>query len=231
MPSQNLFRRVVLKAESRGMVVNRSKTKILCVSDAQTYKARVHIYDSEGNKLESGSHLKVLGFHMDSRPSAHAHVQAMRLRMRDTVWILPHLKITGFSEPELATVYRTIIRPILDSCAVVYHPMLTDEQDQIVERMQAQALKCIYGYTNSYAVMREKAGVTTHRARRTSCVTNSLRRHQKTQIPGVVPSQDRQVWATWRGVPGPAVQLPAVLLPMPSEWEAWEDLWTEEQEV
>ena len=44
--------------------------------------------------------------------------------------------------------------------------MLNDEQDQEVERMQAQALKCIYGYTDSYATMREKAGVTTHRARR-----------------------------------------------------------------
>ena len=47
-----------------------------------------------------------------------------------------------------------------------YHPMLTDEQDQAVERLQAQALKNIYGYRDSYAVMRKKAGVTTHRARR-----------------------------------------------------------------
>ena len=42
---------------------------------------------------------------------------------------------------ELATVYRTVIRPILDYCAVVYHPMLSDEQDQAVERLQARALK------------------------------------------------------------------------------------------
>ena len=44
--------------------------------------------------------------------------------------------------------------------------MLNDEHDQAVERMQAQALKCIYGYKDSYATMREKAGVTTHKARR-----------------------------------------------------------------
>ena len=157
VPSQNLFRRVVSKAESRGMVVNRAKTKILCISDSQTYKARAHIYDSEGNKLESGTHLKVLGFHMDSRPSVHAHVNALKIRMRDTVWILRHLKIAGFSEQELATVYRTVIRLVLDYCAVIYHPMLNDEQDQMVERMQVQALKCIYGYTDSYAKMRERA--------------------------------------------------------------------------
>ena len=164
--SQNLFRRVVRKAQSRGMVVNSKKTKILCISDAQTYKAAAHIMDSEGSRLSSGTHLKVLGFHLDSRPSVHAHVEALRLRMRDTVWVLRHLKIAGFTEPELAVVYRTVIRPVLDYCAVVYHPMLNDEQDQAVERMQAQALKCIYGYKDSYAVMREKAGVPTHRARR-----------------------------------------------------------------
>ena len=44
--------------------------------------------------------------------------------------------------------------------------MLTDEQDQAVERLQAKALKNIYGYKDSYATMREKAGITTHRARR-----------------------------------------------------------------
>ena len=86
--------------------------------------------------------------------------------MQGTVWVLKHLKIAGFSEPELAVVYRTVIRPVLDYCAVVHHPMLNDEQDQAVERMQAQALKCIYGYKDSYVDMRHKAGVTTHRARR-----------------------------------------------------------------
>ena len=86
--------------------------------------------------------------------------------MRETVWVLRHLGNSGFTESELATVYTTVIRPILDYCCVVYHPLLTDEQDQIIERLQSQALKSIYGYELSYAKMREKAGITTHRARR-----------------------------------------------------------------
>ena len=44
--------------------------------------------------------------------------------------------------------------------------MLTDEQDQEVERLQAGALKCIYGFEMSYAMMREKVGVSTLRERR-----------------------------------------------------------------
>ena len=93
-------------------------------------------------------------------------MEALKRRMRDTTWVLRHLKLAGFNEEELARVYRTIVRPVLDYCAVVYHPLLTDEQDQVVERLQAKALKNIYGYKDSYASMREKAGITTHRARR-----------------------------------------------------------------
>ena len=148
------------------MVVNNSKTRILCVSDAMSYRAAAFIEDRDGIRLSSGGSLKVLGFHMDGRPTVHAHVEAMRKRMRERVWVLRHLKNSGFTEEELATVYTTVIRPVVDYCCVVYHSLLTDEQDQIVERMQSQALKSIYGYKLSYSQMRDKAGVTTLRARR-----------------------------------------------------------------
>ena len=86
--------------------------------------------------------------------------------MRDVGWVLRHLRLSGFNNDELATVYKTVVRPVLDYCAVVYHPMLTDEQDQVIERLQARALKNIYGYKMSYASMRKLAGVSTHRDRR-----------------------------------------------------------------
>ena len=122
--TQNLFRRVVEKARSRGMVVNNKKTRILCISDALNYKARSFILDSEGNKISSSESMKVLGFHFDCRPSCHAHVAALRARMRETTWVIRHLKLSGFTEDELATVYRSVVRPVLDYCCVVYHPML-----------------------------------------------------------------------------------------------------------
>ena len=82
--TQNLFRRVVAKAQSRGMVVNKNKTKILCITDVQTYTAAAHFFD----RLESGGSMKVLGFHLNSRPSVHAHVQALKARMREKYWVL-----------------------------------------------------------------------------------------------------------------------------------------------
>ena len=64
----------------------------------------------------------------------------------------------------MATVYKSIIRPTLDYCLVVYHSMLTDEQDQAVERLQSHALKSIFMFCIPYGDMREMAGVTTLRA-------------------------------------------------------------------
>ena len=105
IPSQNLFRRVFRKAESRGTVVNKSKTKILCVFDEQAYRAQCYLLDSDGNRLESGDMMKVLVFHLDSRPSVHVHVGALKLWMRDLMWVLRHLKLACFTERELAVVY------------------------------------------------------------------------------------------------------------------------------
>ena len=90
--------------------------------------------------------MKILGFHLGPKPTIHAHVEALQARMRETSWVLRHLKHSGFTESELVTVYKTIILPILDYCCMVYHSQLTDEQDQKIERLQAAALKNIFGY-------------------------------------------------------------------------------------
>ena len=109
------------------------------MSDANTYSASVFILDGDGERLRSMAKLQVLGFQLDRRPTVHAHVKALRLRVRETTWILRLLKLSRFTEIELARVYTTVIRPILDYFCVVYHSMFTDGQDQVIKRLQAQA--------------------------------------------------------------------------------------------
>ena len=160
------------------MKVNTAKTNLLVVSDAQTFTPLAEIEDSEGNTIRSTGTMKVLGFHMSDRPTVAAQVEALRKRLRQRYWILFHLKNYGFSQQELCKVYRNVIRPIADYCCVVYHSMLTDEQDEVLERCQAHALRCIFGKDVPYAKMREKAGVTTLRA--SSLRTNLLRNASRT---------------------------------------------------
>ena len=90
----------------------------------------------------------------------------MSKRIRSKYWVIYHLKKAGFTQEELAHVYRVCLLPVFNYCAVVYHSLLTGKQDQKIERLQAQALRCIYRYELSYSKMRQLAKVTTLRDRR-----------------------------------------------------------------
>ena len=164
--TQNVFRHVIRRAEERGMKVNTAKTGLLCVSDSLNHKTRAYIQDSEGARIESGEKLKVLGWHFSTRPTVEAHVEVLRRRFRERYWILRHLKHNGFEITDLVTVYTTMVRPVADYMMEVYHSMLTDWQDEAIERLQTHALKCIFGPRISGRKMRDLAGLTTLRQRR-----------------------------------------------------------------
>ena len=164
--SQNMFRRVVNNAEEIGMKVNSSKTKQICISDSLSFKASAHIYTTEGERIGTEEHMKVLGFTFGSRPNCSVHIETVRRSFRGRYWLLIHLRQNGFSEADLLKVYTSMIRPIAEYCAPVFHPMLTDKEDEQLERLQATALRYIFGFGIPYRELREMASLKTLRARR-----------------------------------------------------------------
>ena len=164
--SGNLFRQITLIAESLGMKVNSSKTMVLTVSDSRTYRAAAYITDQQGNEIDCVDSLKILGVHFSSRPDMAAQVDAICRKFRARIWILRHLHHNGFVEEDLLKVYKSIILPCHDYCSNVFHSSLTLSQTVVLERLQAKALKAIYGYEPSYRALIEKSGLTTLRARR-----------------------------------------------------------------
>ena len=164
--TQNVFRHVVRAAERKGMKINASKTNMICVSDSLTFKASCYIEDRDGTRIDSGPKMKVLGFHFSEKPTVGAYLTVLTRRFRERYWTLRHLKHNGFSNEDLVKVYTSIIRPVADYMQEVYHPMMTDRQDEAIERLQNHALKCIYGPRISGRKMRELSGLTTLRERR-----------------------------------------------------------------
>ena len=59
-----------------------------------------------------------------------------------------------------------MIRPVADYGSVVYHSSLTDEQDELLDSLQNNALKCIYGPGLSGRKMRQMSGLPSLRSRR-----------------------------------------------------------------
>ena len=81
------------------------------------------------------------------------------LNCRRRIWTLRELRRHGgFSENELLKMWYTTpwsIRPVVEYSSVIYHPMLTTEQSKDLERLQARALKNIYGYVYSHKKLLE----------------------------------------------------------------------------
>ena len=164
--SQNLFRQIIRIAELLGMKVNSDKTKMLCVSDSRTYRAAAFIETTDGEKVHSSEELKILGMHFSSRPDVNSQVESICRKFRARIWTLRHLHHRGFSQDDLLKVYKSTILPCHDYCSSVFHSSLTLSQTVVLERLQAKALKAIYGFDPSYRELVELSGLTTLRARR-----------------------------------------------------------------
>ena len=164
--AQNVFRHLVRKAEEIGMRVNGAKTTMVCFSDAAGYDADAFMEDADGNRIRCQDSMKALGIRFSNRPDMHAHVKWIEKNLRERLWILRNLKRSGFTSEELVKVYKSMLRPVAEYGSVVYHSTLTDEQDERIDRLQNQALRCIYGPRISGRKMRDMAGVETLRRRR-----------------------------------------------------------------
>ena len=164
--SQNAFISITSNAIAKGMLVNEDKTNLLCVSDSINFKTLAFIEDSNGNKIECGTDMKILGFYFSDRTGVDKHVNEVVKKLRQRFWSLRHLQNLGFSETDLVAVYKASIRPLADYCCPAYHSLLSDVQDQALERAQVGALRCIFGYKLSGRKLRQRAGVTTLRTRR-----------------------------------------------------------------
>ena len=105
------------------MKVNPGKTGMLCISSAMLFLPGTYIITQSGKVASSGWNdtMKLLGFHLSNRPAIHAHVEALRKRFCQRLWILIHLRNFGFTEQELVQVYITTVQPVEEYCVVVYH--------------------------------------------------------------------------------------------------------------
>ena len=148
------------------MKVNFSKTQAMVISEIKSYLLVAHFFDSRGDRVQPVENMKILGFHFSSSPDMTAQVNAIKKKFRSRTWILRHLGQRGFSKEDLVKVYKSVVLPIHDYCSCVYNSSLTLNQATALERLQAQALKSIFGYEHSYHSLLQSTGLETLQVRR-----------------------------------------------------------------
>ena len=120
----------------------------------------------KGLRIESTDSLTLLGFRFSNRPTVSAHMQLIRDKFNARSWMIRHLKRAGVPDGDLIGVYTSTIRSVLEYASCVYTPMLTQGDDEMLERLQGRVLKTIFGYHTSYREALEKSGLQSLKERR-----------------------------------------------------------------
>ena len=159
------------------MVVNGSKTTLMCVTAASSYQASAEICDVAGNKIKSLDTAKFLGVTLDSNCTWATQVNNVQKKIRSRSWTLNTLRQSGFSDEELVKVYCRYIRPLAEYASQAWGKMLTQDQARALERQQNQSLKNIFGLGISAEKMRSRAGIETLQERRRKALEKFARKN------------------------------------------------------
>ena len=91
-----------------------------------------------------------MGFIFGTSATVKPHIEHMLQKARRKLWTLRHVKKSGFGTEDLLKVFNTIVRSTLEYAVPTYHPMLTGELRDSIERIQKQACKIIFGWDSDY---------------------------------------------------------------------------------
>ena len=156
--SESRFDQIRETAQDIGMKVNAGKTQLLCISGRSDSIVTTHI-KNEGQMIESGSSLKILGFYFGTKPGVEEHVANIEKKFRSRIWSLRFLKRARLSNTQLSKLYQGVLRPVIEYCCPTYHSMLTEGQSDRLEKLQKRALKTIYGWNNTYEKLLDISGI------------------------------------------------------------------------
>ena len=153
-----LFTTIKNNAESVGMRVNNSKTQLLCIHPNPNIETESYI-NADDMQITSQKSLKILGFVFSYDGGMEENTKAIAKSYYSRLWRLRHLKKNKIPHKDLVKIYTTILRPVLEYAAVIYHHLLTSEQSEQIERMQRTAMNIIFGPSTSYRDALHRSGL------------------------------------------------------------------------
>jgi len=79
------------------------------------------------------------------------HGTMCKAKASKRLYFLKQLKRAGVPPQQLLYFYATVIRPVLEYCAPVWHYAITRSQAEQLESIQKRAIHIIYPFDNIYA--------------------------------------------------------------------------------
>ena len=156
-------------SDKREMSLNASKTFLLINNFTHNHQFTHNLQIPGTNSvIESKNETKILGYWLTTDMKAHRHVKHILDIAYKRLWALSKLKKAGVPDRDILHFFYVKIRSVLETNCPVFHPMLTKENKDDIERIQKIVLKIIMGneYT-SYEASCQKYDVESLESRRT----------------------------------------------------------------
>ena len=94
--------------------------------------------------------MKLLGYMLGDKPGAAGHIEYLEEKVNRRLWILRKLRSAGWRRSDIVKIYKSIVRPMFDYCAVVYHPLLNRSEAGRLEALQRRAIRIACGFNICY---------------------------------------------------------------------------------
>ena len=139
-------------------VINPLKTKEMVFSFSKSLD--LVPLTTSGTVIESVKQSKLLGVTLSADLTLNEHMHSTIKKCNQRLYLLLHLRRAGVPSKDLVTLYKAIIRPVLEYAAPVWHSSLPDCLSKDLEQVQRQALRTCFG-DGSYNELLNAAGLPT----------------------------------------------------------------------
>jgi len=126
------------------MQINTSKTKEMIFGSLST--ANLPLLSISAGSVERVSSFKLLGLNFDASLSWSVHITIIAAKASKRLYFLKQLKRAGVPAQQLPHFYATVIRPVLEYCAPVWHYAIIRSQAEQLESIQKRAIHIIYPF-------------------------------------------------------------------------------------
>ena len=134
-------------SDEREMSMNANKTFLLVNNFTHNHQFIPHLQiPGSGDTIKTKNETKLLGYWLTSDVKPHRHVKHILDIAYKRLWAVTRLKNAGVPDFDILHFFNIKIRSVLETNCPVFHPMLTQENKDDIERIQKIVLKIIMGY-------------------------------------------------------------------------------------
>ena len=127
------------------MKINQTKTNIMMFNTSRKWDFPPDVQFHNGTNLEVVSKIKLVGVIITNDLKWEDNTNYICEKARHKLWLLRRMKGLNLDTFQMLDVYQKEVRSILEMCVPVWHPSLTSNESNRIERIQKIAFRIILG--------------------------------------------------------------------------------------